>query len=147
MVCYSVTKHPTNKKLTINFIYYQFVTTKMYIGYAISMMTAFNMFSYRQSEEDAWVRYNALRDHLAKYDLDIYFYDKNVYILGMRVDEFSAVNDTHYTVNDAIELMITYKHKVTAALKAAGAKLEEFDIEVMEGEPTKVQNPQPYVIT
>ena len=147
MVCYSVTKHPTNKKLTINFIYYQFTKPTMYIGYAISMMTAFNMFSYRQSEEDAWVRYNALRDHLAKYDLDIYFYDKNVYILGMRVDEFSAVNDTHYTVNDAIELMITYKHKVTAALKAAGANLAEFDIEVMEGEPTKVQNPQPYAIT
>ena len=119
----------------------------MYIGYAISMMTAFNMFGYRQSVEDSWVRYNVLRDHLKKHDLDLYFYDKNVYILGMRVDEFSAVNDTHYTVNDAIELMITYKHKVTAALKAAGAKLEEFDIEVMEGEPTKVQNPQPYVIT
>jgi hypothetical protein len=119
----------------------------MYIGYAISMMTAFTMFGYRQSLEDSWVRYNALRDHLAKYDLDIYFYDKNVYILGMRVDEFSAINDTHYTVNDAIEVMIAYKHKVTAALKAAGAKLEEFDIEVMEGEPTKVQNPQPYVIS
>lgn len=119
----------------------------MYIGYAISMMTAFSMFEYRQSEEDAWARYNVLRDHLAEHDLDLYFYDKNVYILGMRVDEFSAVNDTHYTVNDAIELMITYKNKVAQNLKAAGANLAEFDIEVMEGEPTKVQNPPPYLIT
>ena len=146
MVCYSVTKHPPTKidnKSNVLSI----CNNKMYIGYAISMMTAFNMFGYSQSVEDSWVRYNLLRDHLAKYDLDIYFYDKNVYILGMRVDEFSAVNDTHYTVNDAFEVMIAYKHKVTAALKAAGAKLEEFDIEVMEGEPTRVQNPQPYVIT
>jgi hypothetical protein len=119
----------------------------MYIGYAISMMTAFNMFGYRQSVEDSWVRYNALRDHLAKYDLDIYFYDKNVYILGKQVNDFSATSDNHYTVSDAIEVIIAYKHKVAQNLKAAGAKLEEFDIEVMEGEPTKVQNPQPYVIT
>jgi hypothetical protein len=43
--------------------------------------------------------------------------------------------------------MIAYKHKVTAALKAADANMTEFTIEVMEGEPTKVMNPQPYVIT
>ena len=120
----------------------------MYIGYPISLETAFTMFGYKTA---GWLPcdydYNKLRQDLAKHNLDIYFYDKNVYILGMRVTEFHAGNDTHYSVNDAIELMITYKNKVTTALKAAGAKLEEFTIEVMEGEPTKVQNPQPYVIT
>ena len=119
----------------------------MYIGYAISMMTAFNMFGYSQSVEDSWVRYNVLREHLVKHDLDLYFYDKNVYILGKRVNEFSATNDTHYTVSDAIELMIAYKQKVAQNLKVAGANLAEFDIEVMEGEPQRVQNPPPYVIT
>jgi len=119
----------------------------MYIGYAISLKTAFTMFGYRQPMEDAQPRYNVMRQHLAKHDLDLYFYDKNVYILGMQVNEFHAANDTHYSVSDAFELMIVYKHKVIAALKAAGANLSEFDIEVMEGEPTKVQNPQPYVIT
>ena len=119
----------------------------MYIGYAISIMTAFSIFGYRQSVEDSWARYNVLRDHLKKHDMDLYFYDKNVYILGKRVDEFSATNDTHYSVNDAVELMIAYKHKVTASLKEAGANLAEFTIEVMEGEPMRVQNPPPYVIT
>ena len=97
--------------------------------------------------EDAQPRYNVLRQHLAKHNLDIYFYDKNVYILGMQVNEFHAANDTHYTVLDAIEVIIKYKNKVTQNLKAADANLAEFTIEVMEGEPTKVQNPQPYVIT
>ena len=119
----------------------------MYIGYAISIMTAFSMFGYRQSVEDSWVRYNVLRDHLKKHDLDLYFYDKNVYILGKQINDFSATSDTHYSVDTAIEVMIAYKHKVTAALQAAGANLSEFTIEVMEGEPTKVQNPPPYVIT
>jgi len=119
----------------------------MYIGYPISLKTAFTMFGYRQPMEDAQPRYNVLRQHLAKHDLDLYFYDKNVYILGMRVNEFHAYNDIHYSVLDAIEVMIAYKHKVTAALKAADANMTEFTIEVMEGEPTKVMNPQPYVIT
>ena len=119
----------------------------MYIGYAISIMTAFTMFGYRQSVEDSWVRYNVLRDHLKKHDLDLYFYDKNVYILGKQVNDFSATSDTHYTVDTAIELMITYKNKVAQNLKAAGANLEDFTIEVMEGEPQRVMNPPPYLIT
>jgi len=119
----------------------------MYIGYAISIMTAFSMFGYRQSVEDSWVRYNVLRDHLKKHDLDLYFYDKNVYILGKQVNDFSATSYIHYSVNDAVEVMITYKNKVEQNLKAAGANLEEFAIEVMEGEPQRVQNPPPYLIT
>jgi hypothetical protein len=119
----------------------------MYIGYPITLETAFMMFGYRQPMEDAQPRYNVLREHLAKHDLDLYFYDKGVYILGMQVNEFHASNDTHYSVSDAFEVMIAYKNKVIAALKAADANLEDFDIEVMEGEPTNVKNPQPYVIT
>jgi len=105
------------------------------------------MFGYRQSDEDSWVRYNTLRDHLKKHDLDLYFYDKGVYILGKNVEEFHAGNDIHYTVNEAFEVMITYKQTVTRNLLLAGAKLYEFDIEVMEGTPTRVYNPPPYVIT
>ena len=146
MVCYSVTKRPAYKidnKLNL----FSICNNTMYIGYAISIMTAFSIFGYRQSVEDSWVRYNVLRDHLKKHDLDLYFYDKNVYILGKQVNDFSATSDNHYSVSDAFEVMIAYKHKVTQNLKAAGANLEEFDIEVMEGEPTKVQNPAPYLIT
>jgi len=124
----------------------------MYIGYPISLETAFKIFGYRQPMENAQPRYNVLRDHLLKHDLDIYFYDKNVYILGKQVNEFNAVNDTHYTVPDAIDIMVKYNHKITDALKAAGANMLEFDIEVMEGEPQRIKTshpyiPQPYVIT
>jgi hypothetical protein len=124
----------------------------MYIGYPISLETAFTMFGYNQSTEDAQPRYNRLTAHLKKHELDLYFYDKNVYILGMRVNDFSAANDIHYSVNDAIELMIEYKHKVSSSLKASGANVADFNIEVMEGEPQRIQTtpsyvPLPYVIT
>ena len=119
----------------------------MYIGYAISLETAFTMFGYNKSTEDDNLRYNRLVAHLKKHDLDLYFYDKGVYILGRNVEEFHAGNDTHYTVNEAFEVMITYKQTVTRNLLLAGAKLYQFDIEVMEGTPTRVYNPPPYVIT
>ena len=118
----------------------------MYIGYPISLETAFKIFNYPQSEVDNNL-YNMLKIHLSHHEIDLYFYDKNVYILGMRLNEFHASNDDHFSVSDAVELMIYYKHKVILALKAASANLSEFNIEVMEGESTKVQNPQPYVIT
>lgn len=125
----------------------------MYIGYPISLETAFNIFGKENPEMNALhggrcnVLLGDINEELKKHDLYIYFYDKNVYILGKRVYDFSASSDTHYLVIDAIEVMIGYKNKVIAGLKAAGANLAEFDIEVMEGEPTKVKNPQPYVIT
>lgn len=119
----------------------------MYIGYPISLETAFNIFGNKESMEHEEPRYNRLAAHLKKHNLELYFYDKGLYILGKRVDEFSAAKDNHYLVIDAIELIIGYKNKLTASLKEAGANLAEFDIEVMEGEPTKVKNPQLYVIT
>ena len=119
----------------------------MYIGYAISLETAFNIFGIKDPEMYNQPRYNKMRADLKVYDLDLYFYDKNVYILGKEVYDFGATSGTHYLLIDAIEVMIGYKNKVIAGLKAAGANLAEFDIEVMEGEPTKVHNPQPYVIT
>jgi hypothetical protein len=120
----------------------------VYIGYPIRLSTAFDIFGYPYNEDtDVNHLYNMLKVHLATYDLNLYFYDKNVYILGMVIHEFHATNDTHFTVNDATELMIVYKHKVMQSLKVAGANLSDFDIEVMEGTPSRVKNPPPYVIS
>ena len=120
----------------------------VYIGYPIRLATAFDIFGYPYNENtDTTHLYNMLKVHLATYDLNLYFYDKGVYILGMAIHEFYVTNDTHFTVNDATELMIVYKHKVMQSLKAAGANLSEFDIEVMEGESSRVKNPPPYVIS
>jgi hypothetical protein len=119
----------------------------MYIGYAISLKTAFTIFSFPQPNgNDATELYEALNRRLKTHDLKLYYYDKGVYILGKLMFELFVSSDTHVTVSDAIELMILYKIKIMENLKAAGANLVEFDIEVMEGEPTKVRSPQPYIM-
>lgn len=147
MVCYSVTKHRRLQKIDNKFHLLSICNNTMYIGYPISLNTAFNIFGNKESMEHEEPRYTRFAAHLKKHNLELYFYDKNVYILGKRLDEFHPGNDTHYSVNDAIELIIGYKHKIAASLKAAGANLAEFDIEVMEEEPKRVQNPQLYIIT
>jgi hypothetical protein len=72
---------------------------------------------------------------------------KNVWILGMSVKELMLTNDNYVQVSDALEIIMYYKRKVMDSLKQVGADLSEFDIEIMEGEPIRVTNPLPYVIT
>jgi hypothetical protein len=73
------------------------------------------------------------------------FYDKNVFILGLVVNHFHAGHKPTF-VNDALEVILSYKKRVTDALVKAAADLTEFDIEIMEDEPQRVYNPQPYLI-
>ena len=86
-------------------------------------------------------------EHLAKYDLKLHHYDKNVFILGYAIKEFWIGTDKFVQVDDALVVILNYKKKLMDALAAANANLTEFDIEIMEDEPKRVKNPQPYVLT
>ena len=71
----------------------------------------------------------------------------NVYILGYNIKEFWIGTDKFIQVDDALILILKYKKKLMDTLALAGANLTEFDIEIMEDEPMRVKNPQPYVLT
>jgi len=119
----------------------------MYVGYPISLKTAFTIFGYEEPE-DAMAQYHFMREHLKNFSLDLYFYDKNVYILGLRLMEFDAARDFHYPVEHAAKVISGYSSMVKRNLILAGARIQyEFDIEVLEGEPERVQHPEPYLIT
>ena len=118
----------------------------LYVGYPISFETACKIF-----DEPYVVRFEKIDDilqkRLAEHGLTLSHYDKNVWILGMSVKELMLTNDNYMQVSDALEIIMYYKRKVMDSLKEAGANLAEFDIEIMEGEPIRVTNPSPYVIT
>lgn len=118
----------------------------VYIGYPISFETACALFGIVYSQDYDKLN-TALDAHLEKYGLKLYFYDKGVFILGMVIKELWVGNDKYVPVNDALELMVLYKKQVIESLSAAGADLTEFNIEIMEGEPIRVYNPQPYAIS
>ena len=87
----------------------------------------------------------SLRTFVSNYGLNFMFYDKNVFILGLVVNDFHAGHKPTF-VNDALEVILSYKKRVTDALVKAAADLTEFEIEIMEDEPQRVYNPQPYLI-
>jgi hypothetical protein len=123
----------------------------MYIGFPVSYKTTAEIlgFPYNGDEVDEYYTtiIKQIDDHLAKYDLKLHHYDKNVYILGYAVEDLWIRADKFVQVDDALVIILNYKKKVMDALKAAGANLTEFDIEIMEDEPKRVYNPQPYVLT
>jgi len=118
----------------------------LYVGYPISFKTACKIL-----HEPDIVRFEKINDiiktRLAEHGLELSYYDKNVWILGMAVKELMLINDNYMQVSDALEIIMYYKRKVMDSLKQVGADLSEFDIEIMEGEPIRVTNPLPYVIT
>ena len=117
----------------------------LYIGYPISFATACAIFGF--DSMDPMEEERIVNTHLLKYALKMYHYDKNVYILGMVVEEIHVHKDKYVSVDDTLALILQYKKKVSESLAAAGANLAEFDIEIMEDEPQRVYNPQPYAIT
>ena len=123
----------------------------MYIGFPVSYKTTAEIlgFPYNDDEIDEFytVIIKQVDEHLAKYDLKLHHYDKNVFILGYAVQEFSIRSDKFVQVDDALVVILNYKKKLMDALNAAGANLAEFDIERMEDEPKRVKNPQPYILT
>jgi len=123
----------------------------MYIGFPVSYKTTATIlgFPYDGDEMDEHfiTIIKQVDEHLAKYDLKLHRYDKNVCILGYYVQEFWVCTDKFVQVDDALVVILNYKKKLMDALAAAGANLTEFDIEIMEDEPKRVKNPQPYVLT
>ena len=114
----------------------------MYVGYPISFHTACAIFHL--SPDTMTIK--GLDHYLSHYGLNFMFYDKNVFILGLVVNDFHAGHKPTF-INDALEVILSYKKQLTNALTAAAADLTEFDIEIMEDEPQRVYNPQPYLIT
>ncbi len=127
------------------------LSSTMYIGFPVSYKTTAEIlgFPYNGDEIDEYytVIIKQIDDYLAKYDLKLHHYDKNVYILGYSVKDFWIGTDKFVQVDDALVVILTYKKKLMDALASAGANLTEFDIERMEDEPNRVKNPQPYVLT
>lgn len=123
----------------------------MYIGFPVSYKTTATILGFKYTDDEIDEYYTIIKKqvdtHLANYGLKLHYYDKNVYILGYNIKEFWICTEKFVQVDDALILILKYKKKVMDALANAGANLTEFDIELMEDEPKRVYNPQPYVLT
>jgi len=82
-----------------------------------------------------------------KSELELYSTDKGQFILGLEIKEARDLWDNFIQVDDAIILILQKKKLVKELFEKAKIDLTEFDLEKMEGEPERVYNPLPYLIT
>jgi hypothetical protein len=114
----------------------------IYIGYLVSFETAVSLFPWAELSSE-----REFEESLKQYNLVIDYIDKGQCILGVSIPELSDKWDVFVHVDDAIMRIIQTKKTVIDAFKKANANLREFDLQPMEGEPVRVYNPEPYLIS
>jgi hypothetical protein len=114
----------------------------LYVGYPVSYLTACKMFSVPEGNE-----IHILHKIIGEAGLSLSWIDKNLNIIGLKVEEVARLGDTFVSVDDALILILQKKKEVTKAFKDAGVDLSEVWIEKMEDEPELAFNPPPYLIT
>ena len=108
----------------------------LYIGYPITKATAYKILGQPESVNiEAYIRSKRLR---------LYEIDKGLCVLGLAVASLTNYCPNYMNVVIAI---LNYKKCVVRRLSAAKADLSDFDLEVMESEPIRVQNPSPMAMT
>ena len=113
----------------------------IYIGYLVRFETAKALFPWGEASDDNFK--TALINHGIKLD----YVDKGQYILGIQIPELSDKWDIFQSVDEAIILILQAKKKAVGLFKDADADLSNFELEKMEGEPERVYNPEPYLIS
>ena len=114
----------------------------LHVGYPVTFETAQSLFPWAENMDS-----DDFEKVLAKFNIGLFGVDKGLCILGIQVPELSDLWEKFVHVDKALALIVKTNNKLITLLKKAKANLSEFDIQEMEGEPQRVRNPKPYVIS
>ena len=114
----------------------------LHVGYPVTFETAKSLFPWAENMDG-----DEFEMILPTHNIGLWSVDKGLYILGLEIPELSNLWDNFVQVEDALILILQAKKTLVTALKESHADLSEFNIEPMEGEPKRVYNPEPYLIS
>lgn len=112
------------------------------IGYPVNYKTICKFFNVN-SEEGIDIK-KLIKE---KSELELHSTDKGQFILGLEVKEARDLWENFIEVDNAIILILQKKKLVKELFEKARIDLTEFYLEKMEGEPERVYNPLPYLIS
>ena len=115
----------------------------LYVGYPIKYETACVLLRIPidYNSEDSLI------EAVKKAGLQLHSTDKGQNILGLEVDGVADLWTTFVSVDDAMIRILQTKKKLSDLIIKANIDLSDFMLEKMEGEPERVYNPSPYLIS
>jgi len=115
----------------------------LYVGYPVTYETACGLLKIPiDSDSD-----DSLIEAVKNVGLQLYSTDKGQNILGLEVDGVSDLWTTFVSVDEAMIRILQTKKKLKDLINKANIDLSDFLLEKMEGEPERVYNPEPYLIS
>jgi hypothetical protein len=115
----------------------------LYVGYPVTYETACGLLKIpiNDTSEDS------LLVAVKNVGLQLHSTDKGQNILGLEVDGVSDLWTTFVSVDEAMIRILQTKKKLKDLINKANIDLSDFMLEKMEGEPERVYNPEPYLIS
>ena len=115
----------------------------LYVGYPITYETGCSLLKIPIDTNSNESFLKAVK----KVGLQFHSTDKGQYILGLEVEGVSDLWTTFVSVDDAMVRIIQIKKKLNEIIHKANIDLSDFMLEKMEGEPERVYNPEPYLVS
>jgi hypothetical protein len=115
----------------------------LYVGYPITYETGCCLLKIAIDPDSD----DSLLEAIKNVGLQLHSTDKGQNILGLEVVGVSDLWTTFVSVDDAILRILLAKKTLKDLLYKANIDLSDFMLEKMEGEPERVFNPEPYLIS
>ena len=115
----------------------------LYVGYPVTYETACSLLKIPIDPDND----DSLLEAVKNVGLQLHSTDKGQNILGLEVDGVSDLWTTFVSVDEAMIRILQTKKKLKDLINKANIDLSDFMLEKMEGEPERVYNPEPYLIS
>jgi hypothetical protein len=115
----------------------------LYVGYPVTYETGCSLLKIPIDPDSD----DSLLQAIKNAGLQLHSTDKGQNILGLEVEGVSDLWTTFVSVDEAMIRILQTKKKLTDLIHKANIDLSDFLLEKMEGEPERVYNPEPYLIS
>ena len=115
----------------------------LYVGYPVTYETACSLLKIPIDPDSD----DSLIEAVKNAGLQLHSTDKGQNILGLEVEGVADLWTTFVSVDEAMIRILQTKKKLTDLIVKGNIDLSDFMLEKMEGEPERVYNPEPYLIS
>ena len=116
------------------------------VGYPVCFGEVIRILGLQLDEFEPLANYKYLEIYLKQFGLELFTFDKGLYMIGIATPTLSDVWRGFVSVDAAIDVLHSLKIKFKENMIAANADITTVNISHMEGYDVIVHNPEPYLV-